>query len=124
MGHAALDGFDNGRAHNGVVIEINDIARIGANDMRDVTVARTGFFEGQAPLQKATVRSDLRAIDFGEYFLNTLHQRFLHLTQHPGGFHVVVEDLKNQELLDGGSRTESRFLFDSVFIDIEKHVFG
>ena len=44
--HAALDGFNHGRAHNGVVVEIDDIARIGADDMRYVTVARTGFFEG------------------------------------------------------------------------------
>ena len=95
-----VDRLHDRRAHLGVLVQIDLVAGIGADHMRDVAVAGFGLAEGQAPLHQASVRADPRPVDLRQSGGHLANEGIISPAERGGGIEIVVEYLQHHELVE------------------------
>ena len=71
------------------VHEIDDVARVGSNDVRDVAVGRGPFLEGLDPLHEASVFGHLRDVELGNEAFDAFDEGVILFAESVCRFHVV-----------------------------------
>ena len=118
-----LKRFLNRVPHGGVVVEIDLVSRIGADNVRNVTMVGLGLGERKPPFLQAPVFADTRALNLWHRLSNRLYKRIVQLAQRLCGLQIVAEDLENHELIKGIPRRKCCKGCSSVFPGIRELVF-